>query len=75
MTDRIRAELALADPDPSLERVSALAEYSQRVTPAHPDEHAFAWQAFTDAGGSELTAWRAFQAGLRAAAEWGARRA
>lgn len=61
-------------PDP-LERVQALAEYSQLVTPAHPDEHRFAHAAYTAAGGRDLTPWRAFQAGLRAAAEWGGRRA
>lgn len=61
-------------PDP-LERVQALAEYSQLVTPAHPTEHHFAHASYTAAGGRELTPWRAFQAGLRAAAEWAARRA
>lgn len=71
----LAAELRLADPDPTLERVAALAEYSQRRTPAHQLEQPFAWDQFNAAGGSELTPWRAFQAGLRAAAEWGARRA
>jgi hypothetical protein len=71
----LAAELHLADPDPTLERVAALAEHSQLVTPAHPSEAPFAWQAYLDAGGRELTPWRAFQAGLRAAAAWGGRRA
>lgn len=72
--DQLEALLHVADPDPTLERISALAEYSQLVTPAHPLEQPFAWEQFTAAGGVELTPWRAFQAGLRAAAEWGARR-
>ncbi|MBY0397557.1 MAG: hypothetical protein K2X91_13970 [Thermoleophilia bacterium] len=71
---RLRDELTLADPDPTLERVAALAEYSQRRTTSHQLEQPFAWDAYLAAGGPELTPWRAFQAGLRAAAEWGARR-
>lgn len=30
----------------------------------------YAWSAFKRAGGGDLTAWRAFQAGLAAAAAW-----
>lgn len=73
--EALAAELHLADPDPTLERVAALAEYSQLQTNDHPDEHVFAWRSYVDAGGQDLTPWRAFQAGLRAAAEWGGRRA
>lgn len=64
----IRRELQAADPRPDLERVSALAEFSQTARRGH-DEHEFAWAAYVDAGGSGLTPWRAFQAGLRAAAD------
>ena len=67
-------ELHIADPNPTLDRIRALAEYSQRATPDHPLEQEFAWATFTAAGGPTLTPWRAYQAGLAAAAEWGARR-
>lgn len=75
--DAQRALLHAADPDPTLDRVTALAEYSQRMTASHPDEGRFAWDAYVAAfevSGRELTTWQAFQAGLRAAAEWAARR-
>ena len=64
----IRSELQAAVPRPDLERVAALAEYSQTARAGH-DEHEFAWASYVAAGGQELSPWRAFQAGLRAAAE------
>ena len=64
----IRSELQAAVPRPDLERVAALAEYSQTARAGH-DEHEFAWAAYLAAGGQELTPWRAFQAGIRAAAD------
>ncbi len=64
----IRTELGVADPRPDRDRVRALADYSQAARPGHDDQE-FAWAAFVAAGGSSMTPWRAFQAGLRAAAD------
>lgn len=68
-------ELAAGVPNPALEAVEALAEYSQRQADAHLDEHRYAFEAYLAAGGRDLTPWRAFQAGLRTAAAWGRRHA
>lgn len=64
----IRQELAVLDTRPDRDRVRALAEYSQTARDGH-DEQQYAWAAFNAAGGSSLSPWRAFQAGLRAAAD------
>lgn len=64
----IATELATAVPRPDRERVRALADYAAIIREGH-DEQEFAWEAFRAAGGSTMSPWRAFEAGLRAAAD------
>jgi len=65
---QLLADLHLANPRPDLERAVALAEYSQTDRPE--GESDFAYLAYHNAGGPAMSAWRGFQAGLRAQVEW-----
>lgn len=60
------------DPEPSLvDRARRLAEHSQNFNAeSEGAELRFGWDAYQAAGGTSLTAWRAFQAGLWAQVSW-----
>ncbi len=58
------------EPSP-VDRARRLAEHSQNFAPdSEGAELRFGWDAYQAAGGTSLTAWRAFQAGLWAQVSW-----
>lgn len=63
----IATELLVATPRPDLERVVALAEFAQTYREGSDDAE-FAWASYSAAGGAMMSPWRAFRAGLDAAA-------